>query len=118
VLGGDENVVTLLLATFSIGIGAGISALLGVLADLQGLRTAVVAIAVIEVAACGLALLVPRTACRGPRDRGDRRGRRHPPRGRARPRHIDHLLVFILQLVKLVVNPVLGQKLLVAVRCR
>jgi FSR family fosmidomycin resistance protein-like MFS transporter len=45
----------------SIGIGAGISALLGVLADLQGLRTAVVAIAVIEIVACGVALLVPRT---------------------------------------------------------
>jgi FSR family fosmidomycin resistance protein-like MFS transporter len=45
----------------SIGIGAGISALLGVLADLQGLRSAVVAIAVIEVVACGVALLVPRT---------------------------------------------------------
>jgi MFS transporter, FSR family, fosmidomycin resistance protein len=45
----------------SIGIGAGISALLGVLADLQGLRTTVVAIAVIEIIACGVALLVPRT---------------------------------------------------------
>ncbi len=45
----------------SIGIGAGISALLGVLADLQGLRTAVIAIAMIELLACGLALLVPRT---------------------------------------------------------
>jgi FSR family fosmidomycin resistance protein-like MFS transporter len=45
----------------SIGIGAGISALLGVLADLQGLRAAIVAIAVIELVACGLALLVPRT---------------------------------------------------------
>jgi FSR family fosmidomycin resistance protein-like MFS transporter len=44
----------------SIGIGAGISASLGVLADLEGLRAAVIAIAVIEVAACGLALLVPR----------------------------------------------------------
>jgi MFS transporter, FSR family, fosmidomycin resistance protein len=45
----------------SIGIGAGISALLGVLADLQGLRIAVIAIAMIELLACGLALLVPRT---------------------------------------------------------
>jgi MFS transporter, FSR family, fosmidomycin resistance protein len=45
----------------SIGIGAGISALLGVLADLEGLRTAVVAIAVIEILACAVALMVPRT---------------------------------------------------------
>jgi MFS transporter, FSR family, fosmidomycin resistance protein len=44
----------------SIGIGAGISALLGVLADLEGLRTAVVAIAVIEILACAVALMVPR----------------------------------------------------------
>lgn len=44
----------------SIGIGAGISALLGVLADQQGLRTSLVAIGVIELAACGVALLVPR----------------------------------------------------------
>jgi FSR family fosmidomycin resistance protein-like MFS transporter len=44
----------------SIGIGAGISSLLGVLADLQGLRAAVIAIAVIEIVACGVALLVPR----------------------------------------------------------
>ena len=44
----------------SIGVGAGISALLGVLADAEGLRAAVVAIALIELAACGLALLVPR----------------------------------------------------------
>ncbi|MEO9174735.1 MAG: MFS transporter [Gaiellales bacterium] len=44
----------------SIGIGAGISSLLGVLADAQGLRAAVMAIAAIELVACGLALLVPR----------------------------------------------------------
>jgi FSR family fosmidomycin resistance protein-like MFS transporter len=44
----------------SIGVGAGISALLGVLADLEGLRASVIAIAAIELLACGLALLVPR----------------------------------------------------------
>ncbi len=44
----------------SIGVGAGISALLGVLADYQGLEAAIVAIAVIELVACALALLVPR----------------------------------------------------------
>ncbi len=44
----------------SIGIGAGISSLLGVLADAEGLRAAVIAIALVELAACGLALLVPR----------------------------------------------------------
>jgi FSR family fosmidomycin resistance protein-like MFS transporter len=44
----------------SIGVGAGISSLLGVLADAEGLRAAVIAIALIELAACGLALLVPR----------------------------------------------------------
>jgi FSR family fosmidomycin resistance protein-like MFS transporter len=44
----------------SIGVGAGISALLGVLADLEGLSASVIAIAAIELLACGLALLVPR----------------------------------------------------------
>jgi FSR family fosmidomycin resistance protein-like MFS transporter len=44
----------------SIGIGAGISALLGVLADAEGLRSALVAIAAIELLACALALCVPR----------------------------------------------------------
>ena len=43
----------------SIGVGAGISALLGVLADARGLTAALVAIAGIELLACGLALLVP-----------------------------------------------------------
>jgi FSR family fosmidomycin resistance protein-like MFS transporter len=43
----------------SIGVGAGISALLGVLADLEGLSASVIAIAAIELLACGLALLVP-----------------------------------------------------------
>jgi FSR family fosmidomycin resistance protein-like MFS transporter len=44
----------------SIGIGAGISALLGVLADQNGLRAALIAIAVIEVLSCVVATLVPR----------------------------------------------------------
>jgi FSR family fosmidomycin resistance protein-like MFS transporter len=44
----------------SIGIGAGIASLLGVLADAEGLRVTVLAIAAIELAACGLALCVPR----------------------------------------------------------
>jgi FSR family fosmidomycin resistance protein-like MFS transporter len=45
----------------SIGVGAGIAWLLGVLADFQGLGAALMAIAGIELLACALALMVPRT---------------------------------------------------------
>jgi hypothetical protein len=44
----------------SIGVGACISLLLGVLADAQGLRASLLAIAAIELLACALALAIPR----------------------------------------------------------
>ena len=44
----------------SIGVGAVISSLLGVLADAEGLRASLVAIAALELLACGLALAIPR----------------------------------------------------------